>query len=824
MRTADPFGTVAIRQRVLAGWAAAPARFREDANAEEDYALGGYRDRLVVELAQNAADAAARAGRPGVLRLTVEAGVLLAANTGAPLDSDGVASLATLRASAKREEEGATVGRFGVGFAAVLAVTDEPELVSTSGAVRFSRRESAGLVAARPELAAEVGRRRGHVPVLRLPFESAGTPPAGFTTEVRLPLRPGTAESVAAQLADLDATLLLALPGLERIELADATLSAAVDGDDVVLADRSGSRRWRVRRAGGTVPAGLLAGRPTEERDRDAWSLTWAVPVDVAGGPQPLGAGVVHAPTPTDEPISLPARLIATLPLEPTRRRLAPGPLADFVLDLAGREYAALLNSVAGGPAVLGLVPEPALVGSPHDAALAATALAALRRARILPTVDGALVAPPDAVALDVVSPPLVAALRDAVGGLLPAEWSARGHERALRRLGARRLTLGEVVELLAALDRPPAWWHDIYTALDGLAEPGELAGLPVPLSDGRTVVGARGVLLPETEPPVTLPALGLRVAALAASHPLLERLGAVPASPGTVLADARVRDAVQGSFDLDDPEPVMRAVLDLVAAAGPAATENSWLAEIALPGTDGEWHPAAELVLPDSALSRVLARDAPFAAPAGWLRETWGDGVLADAGVLRDFAVLRVDEAELDPDADVDLDGYDAWAEATLDRLPDSDLPPRVEPLAAVRDLEFVADWPAALDLLAAERRRNVVEEPVIVHAGGRDVAVPSYTRWWLAGHPVLDGRRPRECRLPDAADLEGVYDVAPGPHAALAGAWAGLDAVLADPAAAADLLDRLGGGDRRCSAVVARDVYSPLAAALAAGPLPSP
>jgi len=42
-----------------------PTRFREDANAEEDLRLGGYRDRLLVELAQNAADAA---GSGGVLR------------------------------------------------------------------------------------------------------------------------------------------------------------------------------------------------------------------------------------------------------------------------------------------------------------------------------------------------------------------------------------------------------------------------------------------------------------------------------------------------------------------------------------------------------------------------------------------------------------------------------------------------------------------------------------------------------------------------------------------------------------------------------------
>ena len=99
----DPFGTAELRRRVLDAWAASPARFREDANAEEDYALGGYRDRVVVELAQNAADAAARAGVPGRLRLTLRAdGTLIAANTGAPLDAAGVEALSTLRASSKR--------------------------------------------------------------------------------------------------------------------------------------------------------------------------------------------------------------------------------------------------------------------------------------------------------------------------------------------------------------------------------------------------------------------------------------------------------------------------------------------------------------------------------------------------------------------------------------------------------------------------------------------------------------------------------------------------------------------------------------------------
>src|SRR3954447_9677380 len=209
---ADPFDTAGVRRRVLAAWTDSPARFREDANAEEDLVRGGYRDRLLVELAQNAADAAVRAGVPGRLRLELRGNELRAANTGEPLDTAGVQALATLRASAKRDGA-ATVGRFGVGFAAVLAVSDEPVVVSTSGGVAFSAVRTRTEVAAIPSLADELARRDGAVPVLRLPWPAEGAPPEGFATEVVLPLRPGARGAVAAALGALEAELLLALPG-----------------------------------------------------------------------------------------------------------------------------------------------------------------------------------------------------------------------------------------------------------------------------------------------------------------------------------------------------------------------------------------------------------------------------------------------------------------------------------------------------------------------------------------------------------------------------------------------------------------------------------
>src|ERR1700756_3757904 len=198
----DAFDTASLRRRVLDAWTASPARFREDANAEEDYALGGYRDRVVVELAQNAADAAARAGVPGQLRLTLRERTLTAANTGAPLDAAGVEALSTLRASSKRDHADA-VGRFGVGFAAVVAVSDAPRIHSAAGVVGWSRERSGLLVAGVPALVDELEARGGHVPVLRLPFgddRADGRPAAGFATSVVLPLRDQAAVALVTRL------------------------------------------------------------------------------------------------------------------------------------------------------------------------------------------------------------------------------------------------------------------------------------------------------------------------------------------------------------------------------------------------------------------------------------------------------------------------------------------------------------------------------------------------------------------------------------------------------------------------------------------------
>ncbi|MFP3967566.1 hypothetical protein SMC26_35075 [Actinomadura fulvescens] len=835
----DPFGTGALRERVLRAWAESPARFREDANAEEDYALGGYRDRVVVELAQNAADAAARAGAPGRLWLSLRDGVLVAANDGSPLDAAGVEALSTLRASAKRDDEGA-VGRFGVGFAAVVAVSDNPSI----GGVEWSAVRARELVARIPALADELARRGGQVPLLRLPFPLTGPLPPppipeGAMTVVRLPLRDDAAEAlVRDQLDQVGPALMLALPALATIEIeVDGVLLRTVTADHrapgTAVIDEV---PWRTVEAHGRVPAELLADRPTEERARPTWQVRWAMP---ESGGLPAGTpAVVHAPTPSDERLGLPALLIASFPLAPDRRHVAPGPLTGFLVERAAEAYVRLLRELPTTPSLLDLVPGPVGAGE-LDAAIRRAVLARLPETPLLPTAatqDGEVVRGRDAVAVD--GPPALiellaggpAGTEVVVPGLLPAGWPVR--HQALAALGVRRMELADIVDELAALDREPAWWRRLYEAFTG-ASTDSLGALPVPLAGepdpfrehaARMVRGPRGLLVAaEGIDPAALGALGLRFVHPEAEHPLLLRLGAVEAGPRTVLADPAVRAAVDGSFDADDPDRVAGAVLGLAAAAHLDPGTEPWLAELALPGDDGELYAAGELLLPGSPLRDIMAGDAPFGVVAGELVERWGTEPLEAVGVLDGFALVRGENVSLTALADLadsfDLDGEDLWAEEVLDRLGLQELPPLVPEFQAVRDLELVADWDAALRCLARPPWRAALVEPAHVTLDdGRRVSVPSYTAWWLGRHPVLDGRRPAELRFAAGSEpLAGLYEAVSGDldrELLLAlGVRTSLDALLAEPGGAQELLDRMGDPDR----AVARDQLSVLWTALA-------
>ncbi|MEU6197881.1 molecular chaperone Hsp90 [Streptomyces sp. NPDC047061] len=862
---ADPFGTARLGRGVLDAWATSPARFREDANAEEDLVLGGYRDRLVVELAQNAADAAARAGVPGRFRLTLRDGVLFAANTGAPLDAVGVESLSTLRASAKRGDSDSAVGRFGVGFAAVLAVTDEPAVVGRHGGVRWSLAEARELAeeTARhsPGLGDEIRRRDGHVPLLRLPFAAEGTAPDPYDTVVILPLRDTAATDLAERLLDaVDDALLLALPGLEEVVVekdADTvrTLRRRTDGALTVVEDsREGTTRWRTVAAHGRLTPDLLADRPVEERLRPHWSLTWAVPTDGQGAPdRPRTAAVVHAPTPSDEPLGVPALLIASFPLDTTRRHAAPGPLTDFLVQRAADAYAELLADWRPvGEGIIHLVPGPLGRGE-LDGALRQAILERLPRTAFLPPAvepgdDSELpeaLRPRDAEIVEGAGADTVRVLAEVLPTLLPAGLERRVE---LRTLGVARLPLADAVDRLAGLEKDPDWWWRLYDSLAGV-DPDRLSGLPVPLADGRTTIGPRQVLLPTPDAtaidPEVLARLGLKVAHEDAAHPLLEKLGALPASPRAVLTTPQVRAAVAASLDDDggvlweedapDAEELADTVLALVRDAGLEPGDEPWLGALALPDEDGELAPAGELVFPGSAFARLVREDELAAVDAD-LAGKWGEGPLAACGVLANFALVRATDVVLDPDelepregdfAEPDdaglLDAVDVWCEDILDRFPDTPVPPVATELIAVRDLDLVDEdhWPEALALLAQPPLRDALTQPVrILLPDGTHEVVRPYTAWWLRGHPVLDGRRPAGL-LAAGGDplLRGLYEEADATGfedeqvLRALGVRTSVAALLDEPGGAAELLDRLADPDRSVTGAQLHALYGALA-----------
>ena len=820
--TGDPFGTAALRAAVLTSWRDSPTRFREDANSEEDLRLGGYRDRLLVELAQNAADAASAAGVPGTLRLAVVDGELRAANTGATLDTAGVAALASLRASAKRAEQ--SVGRFGVGFAAVLAVTDEPRVVSRSGGVAFSAARTAAEVAAQPELAAQAGERGGHVPVLRLVWPTDEEPPPdGFDTEVRLPLRPGVdVAALLADLADQAADLLLALPGLSRIEVADAHWwREQADPDNPVVHGPAGAVSWLVRRAAGRLAPDVVRRLGVEDQQRPLWTVCWGVPM-AAGAPAPISEDVLHAPTPTDERLSLPARLLATLPVEPSRRRLLPGPAADAVLAEAARHYPDLVAALPAEQRTA-LVPLPGFPLSEVDDRLRGLVLAELRAAEWLPLAGGGVTAPARAVVLDVPSPELVELLRPEVPGLLVAELAEPRHATALAALEVRRLGMAEVAAAVANVRAEPSWWRRLYAALDPIAEVDarareDLATLPVPLADepgalpgvARTVLGPRGVLVLDADQATrdllaTVDVSGLRIAHPEGVHPLLTRLGARAAGPAGLLAAEPLREAVERSVaDAEaglDVSGLAEAVLRLVDDAGLHPGEQGWLAALALPDAEGEWRRADELVLPGAPLLDVLAEDTPLGVLAESVAARWPEQALTAVGCLRTFTLV-VDESPVEPDHDL-ADEEDWWHAA--------DEPPAR--LVGIRDLDLVADdaWPRALALLAADPdTRRALRDP------------DGYPAWWLARHALLAGQSPRSWRAADAHDLAGLYDPVPDlglEPALLAAVGVRSELDVADRDDAADLLRRLGDPARSVLGGVVLRAHAVLAEAVRDG-----
>jgi hypothetical protein len=635
----------------------------------------------------------------------------------------------------------------------------------------------------------------------------APAPPEGYQTEVRLPLAGSADPGVLLDgVDDAAADLLLALPWLSGITVLrpdGETAHRRVERPDGTVTLEPGPARWRLTRRSGRLAGAVGPGSPaggTAVEDRSDWTVCWALPLGSDGRPRPLEEDVLHAPTPSDERLSLPARLLAGLPMQPSRRRVRAGAATDAVLAEAAVAYRELVLSLDPTDRVA-LAPRPGFPLSELDATLRERIAEVLTEAAWLPSARGAppLEAGPDAGAengsrtsLDAGSeagpgrardvrptddlddgvdggvdggvgsgsdvrpadgvlleqpagPELTELLAEVVPGLLIDELSD-APRAVLAGLGVRYLTLAGLAERLAQVRRPPRWWGALYAALAPLAERlptarGELAALPVSLVDGRTVTGPRTTLVAESgvlDEALLAALTGLALPGLRIVH---------PAATHPLLA--RVGATEAGPAELLDHPSVAEAVAESVTwaedrlDAGPAGSDVD-------PELDGGPDPAA--------LARLVL---------GLLGELIGD----DRGRAADMLAAR------------------PWLAALA--LPDADAEPRradelVLPDATIRPL-LVADAPfgvLATEVAEAHPRWvltavGVLDTFAVVldeQPTGPDHDLDDEERWW-------DGAAD-PARLVAVRDLDLVDDAAWPAALAVLAADPGYRAAWRDPA----------------------------------------
>ncbi|GAB10359.1 hypothetical protein GOARA_056_01070 [Gordonia araii NBRC 100433] len=771
-----PFDVDRLRAAVLDSWRGSPTRLIEDARSETDLAAVGYRDRLFTELAANAADAATDAGITGRLRVwRDDSGALHIANTGSPLSAAGAASLLALRVSPK-DPDARTVGRFGVGFAAVVPVAQRVEVRSSTATLIFDRARTAEEITAAGLDAALTGE---DAPLLRLAWPGDTGPAEGFDTEIVVFPRAGVdVDALLAGIADQVCDRLLELPALGEV---------TVDGARVTAVRDDGLVRFE--------PPDAVPGADRVWRAVVTGDVRWCADESGSAGTAQAPVELLRTPTPTDIELSVRARVIAALPVTPDRRHLMPG--VDVGVLAPG--YLELVRAVAPKRRP-GFVPR-ALGRNPADARLLEAIAEQLREHAWVPPAHGDddLVAGRVLVVADL-SDELAACLGPVLADLAHPSVSGPAERAVLVAVGARVIGLAEIAEALAGVTRPASWWATLYEALAPSVvtseDAQELGALPVPRGDGRVNLGARGLVF--TTAGVAAP--WAPTVAPEAVHPLLERLGARPVGPAELLAEpalvAALADAAEHGDDTEVRD-LADAVLALLAADPDAALAPEASAELLLADHDGELVHVDELLMTDSPLAGVLGDEAPFAFVADSTVGRHGASALRRAGVGWGFLTVA-EEWPTGPDHDLD-DEQRWWADLAE--------PPPV--MRAVRDLDLVPEdrWRHALTLLAEDE----TTAPMLADRDG-------YTAWWLRRHARVDGRRLGSYRSPDAESFDGIVDALDHPAAAaLTGVL--MSDTVRDAVAAALVVENLGDPERTVAPGAAVRAYGEVAAAIARG-----
>lgn len=335
---------------------------RSERQTADDYA-----GRELLELVQNAADAATEAGGDGRVLIDVGRQGLIVANTGQPFRSGGVESLMTPNASDKPGRNATLIGAKGLGFRALLNWSHEPVVSSGHLEIAFSTAHAARQIRA---LAAEnegiakilADEEEFPAPVLGFPAfgpDIDGLPNgpqrslleksrehrrSGYDTVIAAPFDDQQAFARAvAQADEFESTFLLFVPSLVEIAL-------NVEGHDPVVWKRhsvgkdvyeieitasgaANSQKWICKREKGETS---IKGKVS------TFELALAFRLD-----RPIASAFLHSYFPTSVRLPFPALFHATLELASNRKAFREkSDRNDAVLRALAAFYARVLQQL----------------------------------------------------------------------------------------------------------------------------------------------------------------------------------------------------------------------------------------------------------------------------------------------------------------------------------------------------------------------------------------------------------------------------------------------------------------------------------------------
>ncbi|MCB1092380.1 MAG: ATP-dependent helicase, partial [Verrucomicrobiae bacterium] len=347
-----------LREGRLSAYRSAPGDIREHFGIEETVLAGGYGYRQVMELIQNGADAIledqeaiGQSHQQARITVALVDDILYVANTGSPLNEEGVKALLQSHSSPKR---GNQIGRFGIGFKSLLRLDGRIDLISQGLSMRFDPDEARRLI--RREFALD---ESVPVPALRVAWDLDGDaerladPVLGrydwATTIVRAQVRNEMMLGhLREEMEKFPGGFLLFLPVslMLTMDFGDGTvrrLERRPEGQELVLVDGEESSRWLVVERMVTVTDTGAKNDATHLHARDQVPLTWALPLET----KREEAGRFWAFFPTETPSRLPGILNAPWKLNSDRRSLIDGEWNRFLMMEAGKLVAEILPTLA---------------------------------------------------------------------------------------------------------------------------------------------------------------------------------------------------------------------------------------------------------------------------------------------------------------------------------------------------------------------------------------------------------------------------------------------------------------------------------------------